>query len=149
MPAAHRLRVELALVAIGTGQTDRARALLAPVMVSRRRAAAAGRRPDRDGPVRGGGRAREVLSELRNARAAWSEVDGADANLGLAAIELVAAAAHRRAGRPDASAAAATAGLTRLRGRPGARVARNAVHVPGGGPHHRVDLGAARHGPAR
>jgi len=30
VPAAHRLRVELAVVAIGTGQTDRARALLSP-----------------------------------------------------------------------------------------------------------------------
>ena len=120
VPGSYRLRVELALVAIDTGQTDRARALLAPVAVTATspllRAdarTAVARCATEDAPG-------EVMSELRNARAAWSEVDSSEANLGLAEIELIAAAAHRRAGRPDASAAAAAAGLTRLRGGPGA-----------------------------
>jgi hypothetical protein len=85
VPAAYRLRVELALVAIGTGQTDRARALLAPVAVAATsplvRAdarTALARCAMEDAP-------REVMSELRNAHAAWSEVRGHDANLGLAA----------------------------------------------------------------
>ena len=75
VPAAHRLRVELALVALGTGQTDRARALLAPVVVAETtpllRAdarTALARCAVEDAPT-------EVASELRNARAAWSEVD--------------------------------------------------------------------------
>ncbi len=118
VPAAHRLRVELALVAIGTQQTDRVRELLVPVLAT---AASSLLRADartalaqcamEDAPG-------EVLSELRNARAAWSEVAEPHAAFGLASVELVAAAAHRRAGRPDASAAAATAGLSRLRGGP-------------------------------
>ena len=118
VPAAYRLRIELALVAIGTGQPDRARALLEPVVAA---ASSPLLRADaRTALARCAmeDASREVMSELRNAHAAWSEVQGRDANLGLAATELVAAAAHRRAGRPDASAAAATAGLSRLRGRP-------------------------------
>ena len=76
VPAAHRLRVELALVAVGTGQTDRARALLAPVIVAETtpllRAdarAVVARCAVEDAP-------RRCTSELRNARAAWSEVSG-------------------------------------------------------------------------
>ena len=115
-PAAHRLRVELALVAVDTGQTDRARALLAPVIVAETTPllgadarAVVARCAVEDAPG-------EVKSELRNARAAWSEVSGPDVGPGLASIELMAAAAHRRGGRPDSCAAAANAGLTRLTG---------------------------------
>ena len=115
VPAARRLRVELAVVAIGAGQTDRARALLAPVLGAAVSAllradaqSAVARCAVQDAPA-------EVMSELRQARAAWSEVPGPDRHLGMAAIELVAAAAQRLAGRPEAAAAAAMAGLNRLR----------------------------------
>jgi hypothetical protein len=118
MPAADRLRVELALVAVGVGQTDRARALLAPIATSggspQLRAdayTALARCALEDAPG-------EVTAALRAARAGWAEVGGSDAQTGMAAADLVAAAAHRRGGRPGAAAEAARAGISRLEGVP-------------------------------
>ena len=131
LPPAHRLRVELALVAIGTGQIDRARGLIAPVaaadspLLRADAHTALARCAVEDDPG-------DVSLALQTARAAWAEVAAPDSNLGLAVVELVAAAAHRRAGRAVESAAAATAGLTRLRdrsGNAGALVSGPSVHL--------------------
>ncbi len=118
MPAADRLRIELALIALGSGQTDRARMLLAPVATSggspllRADAhTALARCAVEDAPG-------EVAAELQAARAGWTDVGGGDAQIGMAATDLVSAAAHRRSRRPRAAAQAARAGLARLEGVP-------------------------------
>jgi collagen type I/II/III/V/XI/XXIV/XXVII alpha len=117
-PAAHRLRVELALVAVGAGETDIARTLLEPVAVE---GVAAELRADaccalarcaiEDAP-------QQVADVLHRAEAAWAEVGGAVGDIGTASVALITAAAERRAGRPDVAVDRAAAGLAHLeRGR--------------------------------
>ena len=145
VPAAYRLRVELALVAIGTGQTDRARALLAPVaaaatspLLRADARTALARCAVEDAP-------REVMSELRNARAAWSEVTGSRRQPGTGRDR-----AGRGRGAPPGRPPRRLRGGGHRRAQPAPRPARervdrDAVRLSLGRPHHRVDLGVARH----
>lgn len=116
--AAHRLRVELALVAGRTGERDTARALVAPVTADdtapELRADAfcvLARCAVDDAPDR-------VDDALRSAEAEWSRVGPPCGEIGAASVALVRAAAQRQADRPDAGVDHAAEGLARLeRGR--------------------------------
>lgn len=113
-PAAHRLRVEIALLAAAAGEYTVARALVAPVVLA---SAAAEDRADALGVL-----ARCVAEErpeavdepARRAEIAWAEVGGPYGETGAATVALVAATGLRRAGRPGAAVERAAAGLSRL-----------------------------------
>ncbi|WP_433279678.1 hypothetical protein ACQPZA_08185 [Pseudonocardia xinjiangensis] len=117
-PVAHRLRVELALVAGRVGERGTARAIVAPVtgdgVAPELRAEAfcvLARCAVDDAPD-------QVVDALRDADAAWSKVDAPCREIGAASVALVRAAAERQAGRPGAAVDHAAEGLTRLeRGR--------------------------------
>ncbi|MGH8920202.1 MAG: hypothetical protein ACRD0H_18030, partial [Actinomycetes bacterium] len=128
--AAHRLRVELAVLAAAAGEVQGARALLEPVMVDE---VPAGLRADafcalarcasEDSPA-------DVAAELRRAESAWSDVAALRADVGIAAVALVAAATARRAGRTKRAVERAAEGLERLdRGRGAAQTGTPSGHL--------------------
>ncbi|MCO1654265.1 hypothetical protein [Pseudonocardia humida] len=113
-PAAGRLRVELALVAVNAGESAAAAALLEPVLAEHGPAELRGdafgvlaRCAVDDDPDR-------VDGALECAGQAWAEVEPPLRELGGAAVALVAAAAHRRSGRPSIAAERAADGLAEL-----------------------------------
>ncbi|MEJ3655393.1 hypothetical protein WEH80_23880 [Actinomycetes bacterium KLBMP 9759] len=128
-PAAYRLRVELAMLALAAGEVDDARALVAPVVASgtnpELRAdayCALARCAAEDAPG-------EVADALRGAESAWSDVESPRAELASAATALVSAATARRAGQAAVAVAKAADGLDRLdRGR-GPRLHTPSAHL--------------------
>ncbi len=119
-PAAHRLRVELAMVAAGAGQVEFARRLLAEVHVhdsdpelAADVLCAQARCAVEDAPD-------EVGGALDAADAAWARVGGSAGELGGASVALIRAVVERRGGRPAAAVDHAADGLAGLeRGRTG------------------------------
>jgi hypothetical protein len=118
-PAAHRLRVELAMVAAVAGEVESARRLLTGVQAETDPELAAdllcahARCAVEDAPD-------EVMGALRAADAAWGAVGGSAGQLGGASVALIRAVVERRAGRPAVAVDHAAAGLARLeRGRTG------------------------------
>jgi syndecan 1 len=118
-PAAHRLRVELAMVAAGAGEVESARRLLTGVQADRDPELAAdllcahARCAVEDAPD-------EVMGALRAAEAAWNAVGGSAGQLGGASVALIKAVVERRGGRPAVAVDHAGTGLARLeRGRTG------------------------------
>lgn len=112
--AAHRLRIELAMVAAGAGEVESARRLLAGVQaddsdpeLTADLLCAHARCAVEDAPD-------EVSSALDAADAAWTTVGGASAQLGGASVALVRAVVERRAGRPAVAVDHAAEGLARL-----------------------------------
>jgi hypothetical protein len=118
--AAHRLRVELAMVAAGAGEVESARRLLAEVDVhdsdpelAADVLCAQARCAVEDAPD-------EVGGALDAADAAWARVGGSAGELGGASVALMRAVVERRAGRPAAAVDHAADGLAGLeRGRTG------------------------------
>ncbi len=117
--AAHRLRIELALVAAVAGEVESARRLLAGVVaaddpeLTADLLCAHARCAVEDAPD-------EVAAALDAAVTAWAMVGGRSAELGGASVALVRAVVERRAGRPAAAVEHAADGLARLeRGRAG------------------------------
>jgi hypothetical protein len=118
--AAHRLRIELAMVAAGAGEVESARRLLAGVRaddtdpeLTADLLCAHARCAVEDAPD-------EVAAALDAADAAWTTVGGTAAQLGGASVALVRAVVERRAGRPATAVDHAADGLGRLeRGRAG------------------------------
>jgi hypothetical protein len=120
---AHRLRVELALVAVNAGRTDTATALLGPVTTD---AVPAPLRADalavlarcavEDDPAL-------VESVLERAEQAWGAAGTEHREVGRASTALVSASAHRRAGRSAQAVDRAAAGLARLERRTGSAAA--------------------------
>jgi hypothetical protein len=112
--AAHRLRIELAMVAAGAGEVEFARRLLAGVAaddsdpeLTADLLCAHARCAVEDAPD-------EVAAVLDSADAAWNRVGGAAAHLGGASVTLVRAVVERRAGRSAAAVDHAAEGLARL-----------------------------------
>ncbi|HEY0816820.1 MAG TPA: hypothetical protein VGE11_26385 [Pseudonocardia sp.] len=120
-PAADRLRIEVAVLAAGQCEPVVARRLVAPLLEA-----------DRSAEVRAdalGVLARCVMEErpaavdesTRRAEAAWGEVGGRDAEIAVAALALLSAAALRRSGHPESAVDRAAEGLARLEGIRGAQ----------------------------
>lgn len=114
VPAAHRLRVDLAVVAVGTGEVPTARLLLAPVLdgdgTPELRAdayCALARCTVEDA-------AEQVEDAVQQAQDQWARVGGRRGQIGSASVALVEAVGHRRAGRPDEAVDRSAAGLARL-----------------------------------
>ncbi|OZM78473.1 hypothetical protein [Pseudonocardia sp. MH-G8] len=121
LPAARRLRVELAMVAAGAGEVEVARQLVAPVVVESSELelradllCVHARCAVEDAP--------ETATEVVGAAAAaWAAVEGSSGEIGGASVALIEAVVERRAGRPAAAVERAKDGLARLeRGRAGA-----------------------------
>ncbi len=112
-PAADRLRIEVATLAAAQCEPAVARLLVEPLSNDRPaevRADALGvlaRCAFEDRPA-------AVGETTRRAAAAWAAVGGVDAEIAVAALTLVSAAAARRAGHPDAAVDHAAEGLARL-----------------------------------
>ena len=117
-PVAHRLRTELAVVAVSAGEVGIARTLLRPVLdrhddpVLRADALCAfARCAIEDAPD-------EVADAVTAAEEAWAAAGGPGADLGIAGVALVDAVARRRSGRGDEAADRSGSALARLdRGR--------------------------------
>ncbi len=119
-PAADRLRIEVAALAAAQCEPAAARLLVEPLI------------GDRPAVVRADalgvlarcafeGRPAAVGEVTRRAAAAWGLVRGVDADIAVAALTLLSAAAARRAGHPDTAVEHAAEGLARLDDlRPGA-----------------------------
>jgi len=113
-PSAHRLRIELAIVAAGAGEVESARRLLAGVEaddgdpeLTADLLCAHARCAVEDAP-------NEVRAALDSADAAWASVGGRAGHLGGASVALVRAVVERRGGRPVAAVDHAADGLARL-----------------------------------
>jgi hypothetical protein len=109
----HRLRIELAMVAVNAQLTGAATALVAPVIAE----GADDLRADAFGVLARCAvedAADRVEALLGEAELVWSAVPAPLCSLGSASVALVGAAAHRRAGRPIRAADRAAAGLARL-----------------------------------
>ncbi|MBV9920398.1 MAG: hypothetical protein JOY78_06030, partial [Pseudonocardia sp.] len=112
-PAADRLRIEVATLAAAQGEPAVARLLVEPLGDDRPaevRADALGvlvRCAFQDRPS-------AVGDATRRTAAAWEGVHAVDAEIAVAALALLSAAAERRAGRPDAAVDHAAEGLARL-----------------------------------
>ncbi|TQM14667.1 hypothetical protein FB558_1436 [Pseudonocardia kunmingensis] len=121
LPAARRLRVELAMVAAGAGEVGSARQLVAPVAVDDGEPelladlrCVHARCAVEDTPA-------DVTDAIGAAVAAWQAVGGPAGEIGGASVALIEAVVERRAGRPAAAVERAKDGLARLeRGRAGA-----------------------------
>ncbi len=112
-PAADRLRIEVATLAAAQCEPAVARLLVEPLSNDRPadvRADALGvlaRCAFEDRPA-------AVGETTRRATVAWGTVGGVDAEIAVAALTLLSAAASRRAGHPDAAVDHAAEGLARL-----------------------------------